>query len=91
MKSRFVTLGCTGCHSSGSVTPPSWVDETVGGLTLFQRVTARVNATDPAASLIARCPSQGDCGMAQQGGFTNSNLTNYNEFLNWIMSGAPNN
>jgi len=29
--------------------------------------------------------------MAQQGGFTNSNLANYNEFLNWIMSGAPNN
>src|SRR4029077_2273560 len=91
MKSRFVSLGCTGCHSSGSVTPPSWVDETVGGLTLYQRVTARVNATDPAQSFIVRCPSQGDCGMGQQTGFTNSNLTNYNEFLNWVMSGAPNN
>jgi hypothetical protein len=91
MKSRFVSLGCTGCHSSGSVTPPSWVDETVGGLTLFQRVTARVNATDPAQSNIVRCPSRGDCGMGQQTGFTNSNLTNYNEFLNWVMSGAPNN
>jgi hypothetical protein len=91
MKSRFVSLGCTGCHSSGSVTPPSWVDETVGGLTLYQRVTARVNATDPAQSFIVRCPSQGDCGMGQQTGFTNSNLTNYDEFLNWIMSGAPNN
>jgi hypothetical protein len=91
MKARFVSLGCTSCHSSGSVTPPSWVDETVGGLTLFQRVTARVNATDPAQSFIVRCPSQGDCGMGQQTGFTNSNLTNYNEFLNWIMGGAPNN
>jgi mono/diheme cytochrome c family protein len=91
MKSRFVSLGCTGCHSAGSVVPPSWVDETVGGLTLYQRVTARVNATDPALSPIVKCPSRGDCGMGQQGGFTNSNLTNYNEFLNWIMSGAPNN
>jgi hypothetical protein len=92
MKSRFVTLGCTGCHSSGSVTPPSWVDETVGGLTLYQRVIARVDSTNTAASLIVRCPSQGDCGMAQQSGFYNStSLTNYNEFLNWIISGAPNN
>jgi hypothetical protein len=67
------------------------VDETVGGLTLYQRVIARVDATNTAASLIVRCPSQGDCGMGQQTGFTNSNLANYNEFLNWIISGAPNN
>jgi len=91
MKGRFVSLGCTGCHSSGSISPPSWVDETVSGQTLYQRVLGRVNATDPAQSLIVRCPSQGDCGMAQQGGFTDSNRTNYNEFLNWVMSGAPNN
>jgi len=90
MKNRFITLGCTSCHVAGSVSPPSWVDEPTAGA-LYARVLARVNATDPAASLIVRCPSQGDCGMAQQGGFTNSNLTNYNEFLNWVMSGAPNN
>jgi hypothetical protein len=92
MKARFVSLGCTSCHSSGSTTPPSWVDETVGGLTLYQRVTNRVDLTNTAASLIVRCPSQGDCGMGQQSGFYNStSLTNYNEFLNWIISGAPNN
>jgi hypothetical protein len=88
MTSRFVSLGCTGCHFSGSVTPPSWVNETVGGLTLYQRVLARVNLTDPAQSLIVRCPAQGDCGMGQQGGFTDANSTNYLEFLNWIMGGA---
>jgi hypothetical protein len=91
MKSRFVSLGCTGCHSAGSTVPPSWVDETVGGLTLYQRVTARVDSTNTTASLIVRCPAQGDCGMGQQTGFTNANSTNYTEFLNWIISGVPNN
>ncbi len=92
MKTRFVSLGCTGCHSSGSVVPPSWVDETVNGLTLYQRVTARVDSTNTAASLIVRCPSIGDCGMGQQNGFFGStNPTNYSEFLNWIISGVPNN
>jgi mono/diheme cytochrome c family protein len=96
MKTRFVSLGCTGCHSSGSITPPSWVDETVviSGVptTLYQRVTARVDSTNPAASLIVRCPSIGNCGMGQQPGFFGStNPTNYSEFLNWIISGAPDN
>jgi mono/diheme cytochrome c family protein len=91
MKSRFVSLGCTGCHSAGSTVPPSWVDETVGGLTLYQRVTARVDSTNTTASLIVRCPAQGNCGMGQQTGFTNANSTNYTEFLNWIISGVPNN
>jgi len=95
MKSRFVSLGCTGCHSSGSVTPPSWVDETVvvsgTPLTLYQRVTNRVDSINTTASLILRCPAQGDCGMGQQTGFTNANSANYTEFLNWIISGVPNN
>ena len=91
MKGRFVSLGCTGCHSSGSTIPPSWVDETVGGLTLYQRVTNRVDSINTTASLILRCPAQGDCGMGQQTGFTNANSTNYTEFLNWIISGVPNN
>jgi len=91
MKSRFVSLGCTSCHIAGSVSPPSWVDEPTPGA-LYSRVLARVDANNPAASLIVRCPSQGDCGMGQQSGFYNTtSVTNYNEFLNWIMSGAPNN
>jgi hypothetical protein len=92
MKSRFVSLGCTGCHSTpGTATRPSWEDVTDGGLTLHQRVIARVNSTDPTQSFIVRCPAQGDCGMGQQGGFTNANPANYTEFLNWIMGGALNN
>jgi hypothetical protein len=92
MKGRLNnTLGCATCHVAGSVTPPSWVDEPVANA-LYNRVIARVDANNPAASLMVRCPSQGDCGMGQQSGFYNStSLTNYNEFLNWIMSGAPNN
>jgi len=29
--------------------------------------------------------------MGQQTGFNGGNTTNYTEFLNWIISGAPNN
>jgi hypothetical protein len=91
IKSRFVSLGCTGCHSSGSVNPPSWVDEPVANA-LYNRVLLRVNSTDPTQSLIVHCPAQGDCsGMGQQAGFTSANSTNYTEFLNWIISGVPNN
>ncbi len=93
MKSTFVSRGCTsaGCHQSGSTLPPSWVDETVGVLTLYQRVTARVNATDPASSLIVTCPSGGTCGMGQQTGFHDADVTSYTQFLNWIIDGAQNN
>ena len=93
MKSTFVSRGCTsaGCHQSGSTIPPSWVDETVGVLTLYQRVTARVNGTDPASSLIVTCPSDGLCGMGQQTGFHDADVTSYTQFLNWIIDGAQNN
>ena len=91
----FPARGCTsaGCHQSGSVTPPSWVNETVNGLTLYQRVTARVGATglaDPATSLLITCPAEG-CAMSQQPGFFDGDTTSYTLFLNWIIGGALNN
>ena len=93
MKSTFVSRGCTGagCHVSGSTVPPSWVDETVGVLTLYQRVTARVNGTDPANSSIVVCPSGGACGMGKQPGFHDADVSSYTQFLNWIIDGAQNN
>jgi hypothetical protein len=47
------SLGCAACHVAGSVNPPSWVDEPVANA-LYNRVLARVNATDPALSLFVR-------------------------------------
>jgi hypothetical protein len=91
IKTRFVSLFCTTCHVTGSVNPPSWVDEPTTAA-LYARVFARVNTTDPALSLIVRCPAEGWCGMGQQNTFFgNANPTNYSEFLNWIVGGAPNN
>jgi len=94
-------LGCTGCHVATSVTPPSWDVNDPDRASLYARVTARVNATDPARSLIVTCPAEStqslDCHnppaalMGQQTGFNGGNTTNYTEFLNWIISGAPNN
>jgi len=66
------------------------VDEPTAGA-LYARVLARVKRDRPRSEPYRPLSIAGDCGMAQQGGFTNSNLANYNEFLNWIMSGAPNN
>jgi mono/diheme cytochrome c family protein len=90
VKNAFVNRGCTGCHVTGSTSPPSWDTDVVGGLTLYQRVTARVSA-DPAQSLILTCPSDGTCGMGQQAGFHGGDLSSYSLFLNWIMDGTPNN
>jgi hypothetical protein len=91
--STFGTRGCTagGCHSTGSVSPPSWVNETVSGQTLYQRVTARVTTAAPASSLIVVCPAEGTCGMGQQTGFHAGDTSSYTQFLNWIVDGAPNN
>jgi hypothetical protein len=91
VKGTFVSRGCTGCHVSMSTSPPSWIDETVSGLTLHQRVTARVDATDPANSLMLICPAEGTCGMGQQNGFHAGDLSSYSLFLNWIMDGTPDN
>jgi hypothetical protein len=91
LKTRFVSLFCTTCHVTGSTNPPSWVDEPTTAA-LYARVFARVNTTDPATSLIVRCPAEGWCGMGQQNTFFgNANPTKYSEFLNWIVGGAPNN
>ena len=93
VKATLVSRGCTagGCHSSGSTVPPSWVDETVTGQTLYQRVLADVSAAAPATSLMVVCPAEGTCGMGQQTGFHTGDTTSYLQFLNWIIGGALNN
>jgi len=95
MVGTFSSRGCTaaGCHQSGSVNPPSWVNETVNGLTLFQRVSARVGLTgldDPTTSLLITCPAEG-CAMGPQPGFNGGDTSSYTQFLNWIIGGALNN
>jgi hypothetical protein len=94
MKTTFVNRGCTaaGCHQSGSTAPPSWVDETVSALTLYQRVLARVaDPGNPANNLILICPAEGTCGMGQQPGFHDLDVSSYAQFLNWVIDGTPNN
>jgi len=78
-------LGCTGCHVATSVTPPSWDVNDPNRAALYARVTARVNGTDPARSLIVTCPAEStqslDCHnppaalMGQQTGFNGGNTT----------------
>jgi hypothetical protein len=68
------------------------VDETVSAQTLYQRVTARVvDPSNPANNSIVTCPSDGLCGMSQQLGFHDADVTSYTQFLNWIIDGAQNN
>jgi hypothetical protein len=92
----FPARNCTqaGCHVAGSTSPPSWVSgDVVGGLTLYQRVTARVGASglqDPATSFLITCPAEG-CAMPQQTGFFDGDTSSYTLFLNWIIGGALNN
>jgi hypothetical protein len=91
MKTTFVTRGCTGCHSIVGGISPSWADEMQSGLTLYQRVTARVNVTDPTSSSILVNPAEGNPSMGQQTGFFDADTSSYTQFLNWIIDGAPNN
>lgn len=91
---------CNSCHDLGSTAfvpvgggQPSWTNVSDGsGNTLYQRVAARADLTNPAQSLLVDCPSNG-CRTMGSGhtGFGGGDFSNYNLFLDWIIGGALNN
>ncbi len=86
----FTNAGCTGCHvAPGTAGQPDWTNDSG----LFSRIVA-ANVVNTGRLLT--CPSAGCNTMGGgQPGFTNgpppTNAANYDIFLTWINSGAPNN
>ena len=86
----FTNAGCTGCHvAPGTASQPDWTNDSG----LYLRIAA-ANVVNTGRLLA--CPSAG-CNTMGGGrpGFTNgppsTNAGNYDIFLTWINSGAPNN
>lgn len=87
----FVAVGTNASPAGAAPAFDNAVDSS--GFSLYQRITARTNATDPAQSRFLECPSH-SCNagtMPAQAGFQPGDLNDYNLFLNWIIGGAPNN
>ena len=82
----FTSAGCVNCHTApGTASQPDWT--TVAGL------YARIISSGVAGNgRLLLCPSAG-CNTMGGGrsGFTNGSTGNYDIFLTWINSGAPNN
>jgi hypothetical protein len=105
MTSNFVSLGCTGCHSTGnpaaadpannSGSPPSWENvNDVNGKTLWRRVFQRVVVGNPSSSLLYQNPTNSDPlghgGGCRPGfGCDATGSANATTFSNWITSGGP--
>jgi PKD repeat protein len=89
---------CNACHDLGSTAfvplgggQPSFTDiNDLSGNSLYTRVAARADLTNPATSLLVDCPANGCRTMGSgHAGFGGGDFSNYNLFLNWIIGGTP--
>lgn len=96
---------CGMCHLWGSSPVPAmspgagqpWWDDLpdTNGDSLYTRVVARTNATNPTVSRLLDCPSHGCNSMTSAtangipGFDSGASVATYNIFLNWIVGGTP--
>ncbi|MFN0041500.1 MAG: hypothetical protein ACKVP2_18465 [Burkholderiales bacterium] len=81
----FTGAGCTGCHvAPGTATQPNWNQPGLHARIISEGVIGN--------GRLLSCPSSGCGGMGgSQPGFEAGDTSNYDIFLTWINSGAPDN
>ena len=82
----FTNAGCISCHTApGTAAQPDWT--TVAGL--YTRI---INENVINTGRLLSCPSAGcNTMLGNRTGFTSGDTSNYDIFLTWINSGAPDN